>query len=344
NPAQPEFQALFRERLDDLGLEGVGFGSTLEAINGVPARGFFDLTLGARDGSPLRLRFSGGVERTLTPLPSYQQDHLELDDETYIAIEHLLGLTPVMAVIVSEDQAGYAKGLRQGDIFARLGSVEYPREDEGMLEIRRHAGRTIDAVVLRRDGDALVEVPLALAVSDQGTIGFGVGTSADDSSMLSTPPRDLHHLWDGRTEPSPASSLPIKPGDTVLAVGGTPVSSFAEIRAALLEATTQGAADVPITFALPLRTEDGAPIIEEAVWSLRESDVEALHALGWRSPLPAAIFEPAEVIIRTANPVDALAKGIEETGVVMGMTYLTFARLFEGTVEVTHLKGPVGIA
>lgn len=26
------------------------------------------------------------------------------------------------------------------------------------------------------------------------------------------------------------------------------------------------------------------------------------------------------------------------------MTYLTFARLFEGTVKVEHLKGPVGIA
>jgi regulator of sigma E protease len=28
----------------------------------------------------------------------------------------------------------------------------------------------------------------------------------------------------------------------------------------------------------------------------------------------------------------------------MMMTYLTFARLFEGTVKVEHLKGPVGIA
>jgi regulator of sigma E protease len=36
--------------------------------------------------------------------------------------------------------------------------------------------------------------------------------------------------------------------------------------------------------------------------------------------------------------------GLSETRRVMLMTYMTFVRLFQGTVKVEHLKGPVGIA
>ena len=36
--------------------------------------------------------------------------------------------------------------------------------------------------------------------------------------------------------------------------------------------------------------------------------------------------------------------GVRETHRVMMSTYLTFARLFQGTVKIEHLKGPVGIA
>jgi regulator of sigma E protease len=36
--------------------------------------------------------------------------------------------------------------------------------------------------------------------------------------------------------------------------------------------------------------------------------------------------------------------GLHETHRVMMQTYLTFARLFQGSVKVEHLKGPIGIA
>ncbi|MBY0313687.1 MAG: site-2 protease family protein [Phycisphaerales bacterium] len=40
----------------------------------------------------------------------------------------------------------------------------------------------------------------------------------------------------------------------------------------------------------------------------------------------------------------AVSMGLHETHRVMMMTYLTFARLVQGTVKIEHLKGPVGIA
>jgi regulator of sigma E protease len=48
--------------------------------------------------------------------------------------------------------------------------------------------------------------------------------------------------------------------------------------------------------------------------------------------------------MKASNPLEALHFGYDETKRVMGMTYLTFARLAQGTVKIEHLKGPIGIA
>ena len=55
-------------------------------------------------------------------------------------------------------------------------------------------------------------------------------------------------------------------------------------------------------------------------------------------------FKPAEFTLRAEGPIDSVRVGLAETHRVMLMTYLTFARLFQGTVKIEHLKGPVGIA
>jgi regulator of sigma E protease len=44
------------------------------------------------------------------------------------------------------------------------------------------------------------------------------------------------------------------------------------------------------------------------------------------------------------GPADAIGIGISRTREVMMNTYLTFVRLFQQTVKIEHLKGPVGIA
>src|SRR4029450_9347986 len=70
----------------------------------------------------------------------------------------------------------------------------------------------------------------------------------------------------------------------------------------------------------------------------------------WEPGISLAIFEAQEftLVAQGSNVVtragDAIRMGLSETHRVMMMTYLTFARLFEGTVKVEHLKGPVGIA
>ena len=53
---------------------------------------------------------------------------------------------------------------------------------------------------------------------------------------------------------------------------------------------------------------------------------------------------PLMVTRRAGNPVAAIGMGLVETRRVMVSAYLTIARLFQGSVKVEHLKGPVGIA
>jgi regulator of sigma E protease len=84
--------------------------------------------------------------------------------------------------------------------------------------------------------------------------------------------------------------------------------------------------------------------VEALAWTISGEEIAMLHSLGWKSPISAGLFETEDFLLKAASPADALGMGIAETKRVMLTTYITFARLFLGTVKVEHLKGPVGIA
>ena len=48
--------------------------------------------------------------------------------------------------------------------------------------------------------------------------------------------------------------------------------------------------------------------------------------------------------MKASGRVDEVGMGLRETRSVRLTTYLTYARLVQGTVKVRHVKGPVGIA
>jgi len=78
--------------------------------------------------------------------------------------------------------------------------------------------------------------------------------------------------------------------------------------------------------------------------SLDAAQRKTLAQLGWSSPVPAELFAPQQVLMRGTGLVDSLNKGLKETKNTMVQTYLTLVRLFQGSVRVEHLKGPIGIA
>ncbi|UYV13383.1 MAG: site-2 protease family protein [Phycisphaera sp.] len=328
-----------------IGLDTIPPGSTLELVrvgegfaqdiddSGVLARVFAESS-----GRPVTLTFDlDGTthEATLEPRPVLQEALVPMPSGAKTTQTHLLGFTPVMTVSPLEETArGYQQGLRTGDVFARLGSLEFPSVASGIAEIRRNAGETMPIVVLR-DGE---QVELQVSVTGDGTIGFYPDQDLD-STLLALPPS-------GAELGEPVVD---RPGVRVVTVGGRQVSSFADIRSALI-AATEGAfaaeSDAEIDLELLLPTAQGVDgeRIEHSV-RLPASEVASLHGLGYGPPPGLlSVFTPAEFTLKAEGPIDAVGVGLAETHRVMMMTYLTFARLFQGSVKVEHLKGPVGIA
>ncbi len=248
---------------------------------------------------------------------------------------HLLGCFPVLAVgPLDESARGFELGLREGDVFIRLGSLEYPSITDGSDEIRRHAGKDIPIAVIR--GGETIE--FSASVSRAGQVGF-IPEQTLDQALLARP-----SSVEGLVQPAIDRA-----GLTVVSIAGVPVSTFAEIRSALLDATAEAAsqdsaASVEFSVRLP-GGEPGTTAVQQRTLELAPEQVATLHDLGFAPPIGLmSAFKPAEFTLRADGPIDSVRVGLAETHRVMLMTYVTFARLFQGSVKVEHLKGPVGIA
>ncbi|MEL6330334.1 MAG: site-2 protease family protein [Planctomycetota bacterium] len=299
----------------------------------------------ASEGRPVALTFESptGQRTTLEvePRAEFIASFVARTTGEVASLEHLLGLMPLMTVEDAGTEQDRARhGLRSGDAFLRIGAVEFPSLLAGTDEVRASAGQPI-AIEVRRDG---AEVTLEPPVRRDRTVGFTPGDTRADAAALGTPLRTVRDSIDGEPRRVAAARLPLSGGETILAVNGTAVSTLVGARDALIEATRDElAAASSATVTLELRGPEGGT--GEADWTLEPADLERLHALGWTAPAELlALFEPAEISLRASGPVQAVEFGLQDTRDALIKTYITFARLFEGTVKIEHLKGPVGIA
>ncbi|MBX3363432.1 MAG: site-2 protease family protein [Phycisphaeraceae bacterium] len=343
-------RARFEERMREIGLEGVEPGMRLvEAAGRGPIRDAQELlSLARASQGTLSLTFENDdgrrITRDLTLIPELEIGRAELPGGRIVMIEHLAGLTPVMRV--ADPDRAQAKGLRQGDIFLRIGAAEYPGLAAGIREIQARKRGRVEVTLLRdsADGVAGSEVSLSLRVNSKGQVGFGVGDTADISTLLARTPEGLRRGEEPEDSPRPLPGSRVPAGSRILSVDDREVSDFASLRAALIDAantakhTGDSTAHVSLTLALP------GGLVEPWMLTLEQADIDALRALSWRLPFSIELFELEQTFVRGADPVDSILIGLAETRRVMITTYLTFARLFQGTVKVEHLKGPVGIA
>lgn len=340
------------------GLVGVEPGMTLVQIGGRPVKFAEDAVaiIQGSDGKPLDAEFvdeqGKRVVIPITPQAEQQSGRVRTGKNSYAVVEHLLGLTPVMKVLPGNDPTNERQGLKDNDIFARIGSVEFPSIQTGKAEIKIHTGSKVDVSVLREQSNGLrTLIPLdpPPTVMSKGLIGFLATDTAEDDTIVALPPAriiDSRHLGDGAAPA--ATRLITRPGTRILAVGGTTVKNFTEIRTALRAATRAaydaGAPSATVAMTLAPPFADSSSKSDTVEWMLSRDDLQSLFAAGWTSKLSPGLFKPEEFTLQAAGPVDALRMGLNETQRVMMSTYITFARLFEGTVKVEHLKGPVGIA
>lgn len=355
----PAERAAWTQLAESIGLSGVEPGMTLVRVGSIePVRSAQDLrrAMDQSGGEPVQAVFAGPAGRVsvaLQPRAQLQRHLLARPGTSPVVVEHLLGLVPVLAVgPVGPADRAYRLGLRTGDVFVLVGSVEFPRPDQGAAEIRAHAGRDIDLIVWRRPPGAAepVELSLTVPVTRRGMIGFPIWDTAETDTLLARPPAQLIDPRDGSSMTPPAAEVIRRPGSRLVAINGRPVTSLVAARQVLREATASAAAQgADATVTLTLQPPQSAATVEppprdEVTWHIPPAHVAALHALGWSSPLPLELFELEQTTLRADSPLSAAWMGLRETHRVMMTTYLTLARLFEGTIRVEHVKGPVGIA
>jgi regulator of sigma E protease len=356
--AREEFDALMKRG----GYTGLEPGMQLvrvDANGSHPDGNMLEEAVRGSGGKPVEAEFEGEggkhVVVTLAPRPQMMIDFSPRSGGTMAPVEHLLGLTPVMSVAepptASKDDLAHKVGLEYGDIFARIGDVEFPDASQGMAQVKAHKGGTVPIVVLRRGKDGVLqEVSLpSVPVSSKGQVGFYIGSKSDEGLLVSLPPA-LRHPDAAQNFTPAATRIIVSPGVKILSAGGAKVSDMASLRAALFAATTEAAAkhegaSVPLKIQRPLSGSAwGRSPAETVDWKLAADEVTSLHALAWESPEIQIPFEPENTLRKAENPFEAVQMGLSETHRVMLTTYVTFARLAQGTVKVEHLKGPVGIA
>jgi len=360
-PRSSRAREQFKEQLAKIGFAGVEPGMKLVSINGkTDIKYLFELTRAARDsqGKPLELVFQNAAGKTVTisakPEPQFQMNEFDLPGGAISVQPNVLGLTSLVGVGDARDAE--AQGLKDGDVFVRLGTVEYPSFEAGLREIRSNAGRKIEAIVLRTEGSTTKEVPLTLAVSRAGTVGFEASPMQKNSSLLGVPvAREVIEAAKpdsgamAKTRETPAALAHVRPGSRVISIAGREVKSFADIRSEFQRAAAGASAkgvDVEMIVRAPAlagETPETGPA-EKVTLRLAAADVEALNALKWIGPPIAGAFDPAQILRRSTGPWNAVTLGLSETKRMVFQVYLTFGRLFEGTLKVTHLQGPVGIA
>lgn len=341
------------------GITGLAPGMRLVTVNGQPAKSPHDVqrAVAASDGSSVIAAFetigtrgellnSGArTEIALKPLPKLQRVSVEVDSKSRTDVMHLVGLTPVLAVqTVTLGSPADKSGLKEGDIFVQVGSAEWPSIAEGIGQIRSHTDKNLGLTVLRRDPATGVAKELKLSdvrVGTNGRIGFAPTDSARISSDIAGWPAAR---VSGVGATPTGATLPIKPGSRIIAVDGEPTATLGEVRERLKAAIASGRSGVELKVELPIGQSGAARPVESIAWTLTAEEALQVKQLGWESPLEPQFFEPERFVWKAEGIGGAITMGVHETHRVMMMTYMTFARLVQGTVKIEHLKGPVGIA
>ncbi len=379
-PLPPAARARLEARLAELGLAGIKPGMHLVGVNGTAPDPVGAAEAGVSPyaidraanapgaaGAPVRLTFAtpdgATVEARVQPRAALQVAAFAAPGGSagqVLTSAHLLGLTPVMSVDLLTDE-GTHSGLRAGDIFARLGDLVWPSAAEGVAEVRRPVAgkeRTSIRVVVSRALPGQAEARELIDLGDvkvhKGRIGFYPGHSAHTSNLLARWPRLSAAAVPGVDAADQRTDAPDVPaGARLVAVGGVPTATLADAREALRAALAAAVPDaagtrtVPLDVALPAAAAAPGDVAAATVpMTLRVDDAGAarLASLRWVSPIAPGFFEPDQTLQRGDGVVAAIALGAEETRYAMLSTYITLARLFQGTVKVEHLNGPVGIA
>jgi regulator of sigma E protease len=206
-----------------------------------------------------------------------------------------------------KDMPGEEQVLQPGDRILAIGGMDTP-----------------DFAALGKATEALVPAP---------TVEYRL--ERDGQQITVQGPFPFPPVVDGVQPRSAAMDAGFEPGDVILAVDGTPVVAFSELRERI------GASD-------------GAPV-DLTVWRAGQTFDVSLTPKRQDIPLNAGGFETRWLIgltgglvfvpeTRMPGPIEALQLGAEQTWNVVTTSISGLAHMITGAISSCNLTGPLGIA
>ena len=330
----------------DAGVAGVKPGMVLSAVDFKPVTswGQYVTAVNAAGGKPVTVTFRDAatgneinVENAAMPaLRTSGPDQVELLGLTAATRIADVGTAPTdadgkrlveseaeMTTRFNEVPAGRL-GVRPGDLLARLGDTAWPTMEE-VFDVVADAGKNPIRVVVLRDGD---EMDLGEIASEGGRLGIAMGRNTQTARI-------------GRVLPdSPFASANIPDGSRIVSVLDESVANWTDLQQQLLAAATREEGEaIAVSFELNLA---GHPVEVESL-PVTEKLVSTLTHAGWNPAALGVGFQPLQVNLKAATPWDATQLGLKKSKEFIQQTYITLLRLFQGSVGVKNLRGPVGI-
>lgn len=214
--------------------------------------------------------------------------------------------------------------LEPGDIIIKIAGVDFPNYKQLREITTEYKDKDLPVTVLRKDQAGVeqaldfVVYPEARMGSDRVTVGFIPELDMDRPVVAQVLPV---------SSPNPLPDIPA--GATITAVDGKPVSSFYEI-AQLLQQYKGDKISIDYQY-------DG----EAGGTALVVPKHEPIHA---QAAIAVGIpFEDLTREFKASNPLEATQMGIKKAWQFILRSYVTLMRLFQRSVPVSALSGPVGI-
>jgi len=315
---------------DELEDAGVQPGMRVIAVDGqaVDQYHHYADAIAAKRGEPVTVTFAKVNKKTgeasaQTQVSIEASPSLMYDQEAQA--NHLLGLVPAMRIAsVQPGSPAEQAELQAGDIVARVGETPYPTvtQFQGAVKNAGSAGVTLEVL---RDGERVTTDPIQ---PRNGLLGVRIGIDPSRPMIASVLPDAAEALRD----------LPA--GSRLTAINGESVTGYGQAQRLLLDHMSQQPAPGSVAMTFTLNLADNPT--QTVQLPLTAERVEAVLATSWGDPLRMS-FDMLRVPVKANTPWKATVLGVEKTHQFMLQTYVTLLRLIQGTVQVNHLRGPVGI-
>jgi regulator of sigma E protease len=232
------------------------------------------------------------------------------------------------------EKLGFVKGLKakpflqSGDIILSIGDIECPTYSEFRDVVKKYEDKELSIEVLRTDADGLEKLHKIIVEpkrhADVNEVLIGISFFRE---------YDTEHAVAAKTvalEDAPPK-LDIPRGATIVAVDGTPVSSFFDVIREIRRHPGER-----ITLDWRLNDQTAGDVVLEV--SDKDDFIGFQPSFGEFVP-----FEDLKRSYKAGNPIQAIGMGYKKTIMFITQTYLTLRRLVTRDVSPKSLMGPVGI-